>query len=70
MKELNKARGLTSEIEEATNEAPEEAIEETEETEREAIPGLKDDVEDKSSTEKSNRVIDEKTKNAPSLNND
>jgi len=76
MKELNKARGLTSEIEEPTNEELEDAIEEneeaiekTEETEREAIPGLKDDVEGKGSTERSDRVIDEKIKKAPSLNN-
>lgn len=69
MNELNKARGLTSEIEETTNEEPEEAIEETEENEREAIPGLKDDVDGKVNTEKSDRVIDEKSKNAPSLSN-
>ena len=68
MKELNKARGLTSEIDETTNEEPEET-EEIEETEREAIPGLKDDVEGKVNAEKSARVIDEKSKNAPSLNN-
>ena len=72
MNELNKARGLTSEIEETTNEESEEAIEETEEieeTEREAIPGLKDDIEGKVNTDKSARVIDEKIKNAPSLSN-
>jgi hypothetical protein len=47
-----------------------EVDEKPKEIERESIPGLKDDVEGKVSTEKSNRVIDEKTKNAPSLNND
>jgi hypothetical protein len=63
MNELNKARGLTSGIEETTSEEPEEAIEEAEEaeeTEREAIPGLKDDIEGKVNTDKSARVIDEK----------
>ena len=45
----------------------EEAQRKAEELERESIPGLKDDVEGKSSIEKSGPMIDEKNKTAPSL---
>jgi hypothetical protein len=46
-----------------------EVEEKPKEIERESIPGLKDDVEGKVNADKSSRVIDEKNKKAPSLNN-
>ena len=46
-----------------------EVEEKPKEIERESIPGLKDDVEGRVNADKSTRVIDEKNKKAPSLNN-
>jgi hypothetical protein len=80
MKEVNAARlgerrpkktdeELEEENDEITNEDSEEVIEEQEETERETIPGLKEDVEGEVSTDRSARVMDEISKKAPNLQN-